>query len=96
MEVFVTEAKMGSVAGFVKGYAIIEGTRIRFKGVAFGRYGGHNVVVTLMPSSVRTLTAMGLDAEQVELELQRSIVQGNFTPIPDAKHTGDPLLGPKS
>jgi hypothetical protein len=96
MEIYVTEAKMGSVAGFVRGYAIIEGLKIKFKGVAFGRYGGHNVVVTLLPASARAVSNLGLDVQNIELELQRNIVQGNFTPVPNAKHTGDPLIGPKN
>lgn len=79
MEIYVTEAKMGSVAGMLKGYVVLEGRKLKFKGVAFGRYGGHNIVVEFLPASKRALEEMGIDVESLSLEVQQNIVQGNFT-----------------
>jgi hypothetical protein len=94
LEVYVTEAQMGSVAGFVKGYVILEGLKLRFKGVAFGRYGGHNVIIQFMPAASKKIASIGMDPDRVALEVQESIVRGNFTPSPGAKHTDDPVIGP--
>ncbi|MEM0074953.1 MAG: hypothetical protein QXG05_02300 [Nitrososphaerota archaeon] len=94
MEIYVTEAHMGSVAGFLKGYIMIDGSKFRFKGVVFGRVGGHNVVIKFMPSSLRALREKGMDAEDLSLKVQQEIVQGNFEPTPNARHTADPTIGP--
>jgi hypothetical protein len=90
MEIFVTEAKMGSVAGFVKGYVLYEGLKLKFKGVAFGRYGGHNVSINFMPSSLKVLKAKGIDYQQLLQEIQENIVRGNFTTSEKASFT-EPL-----
>ncbi|MEM0117774.1 MAG: hypothetical protein QXV32_04950 [Conexivisphaerales archaeon] len=90
MEIYITEAKMGSVAGFVKGYVVYEGLKLRFKGVAFGRYGGHNVSITFLPSSVKTLNERGIDVQSLIQDIQENIVRGNFTTSEKASFT-EPL-----
>ncbi|MDG6938803.1 MAG: hypothetical protein JRN39_00130 [Nitrososphaerota archaeon] len=94
MEIYVTEAHMGAVAGFMKGYVMIEETKARFKGVIFGRIGGHNVSVKFMPAAVSALGKKGIDADELSLEVQAAIVQGRFETVAGAKHVADPAIGP--
>lgn len=90
MEIIITDAKMGSVAGFVKGYIVYEGKKLRFKGVAFGRYGGHNVAIKLMPSAEKFIREKGIQLDSFVQEIQENIVRGNFITAEKARFT-EPL-----
>jgi hypothetical protein len=78
MEIVVTQMQMGAVAGFLKGYVVMEGAKARFKAVAYGRFGGQNVSISFTPKGKRELKAKGLDPEDLALHVQHLIVQGEF------------------
>ncbi|HVP24063.1 MAG TPA: hypothetical protein VMS77_09160 [Conexivisphaerales archaeon] len=78
MEIVVTQMQMGAVAGFLRGYVVIEGVRAPFKAVAYGRFGGQNVSITFTPKGRSGLRSKGLDPEDLALHVQHLIVQGQF------------------
>ena len=42
-QIVVDDVTGGEIANIIKGYIAVNGEKIRFKGIAYGRYGGQNV-----------------------------------------------------
>ena len=42
-QIVVDDVTGGEIANIIRGYIKINGEKIRFKGIAYGRYGGQNV-----------------------------------------------------
>jgi hypothetical protein len=78
MKIAIDHARMGAVAGFLEGHLLLDGHKIRFKGVAFGRYGGQNVRVEFSPGARRALKKRGIDPDELASRVQQKIVQGDF------------------
>ena len=85
MDIVVEDALMGSVAGFIKGYIVVEGLRARFEGVAYGRFGGQNVSIKFSSKAKHAMKQRGLDPDEVAQHAQHLIVQGTFRIAPSAK-----------
>jgi hypothetical protein len=85
LEIVVTEMQVGAVAGFLRGYVVVEGVRAPFKAVAYGRFGGQNVSITFMPKAKKALKAKGMDDEDLALHVQHLIVQGEFKVDPSVR-----------
>ncbi len=79
----------GEVANLVRGYVELEGHRVRFTGVAYGRFGGQNFSPQFSERAKRTLRSMVDDYEKFEEDFQLRIVRGEFEarPGPDEKHS---------
>ena len=54
----------------------------RFSAIAFGRIGGQNIGASVSRAVQKRLKAMGLDPDEVVMELQRMLLQGEIT-IPE-------------
>jgi hypothetical protein len=68
----------GEIANIIRGYIEVNGERIRFKGIAYGRYGGQNVAPRLSPLAKRRLKAVFGDVSKFEEDLQQKLVRGDF------------------
>ena len=68
----------GEVANLLKGYILVEGKKIRFSGVAYGRFGGQNVSPKLTPAAQRRVRELFGDLEGFEEDLQLRLVKGEF------------------
>ena len=68
----------GEVANLLKGYILAVGEKIRFSGVAYGRFGGQNVSPKLSPSAQRRVRELFGDLEGFEEDLQLRLVKGEF------------------
>lgn len=68
----------GEVANLLKGYIVAEGKKIRFSGVAYGRFGGQNVSPKLTPAAQRRVRELFGDLEGFEEDLQLRLVKGEF------------------
>ncbi len=68
----------GEVANLLKGYILAEGEKIRFSGVAYGRFGGQNVSPKLTPAAQRRVRELFGDLEGFEEDLQLRLVNGDF------------------
>jgi hypothetical protein len=84
VKVYVTSATGSEIASKVNGYFTIHGEKIRFKAIAFGRIGGHNVNVKIAKSTAERIRKMGIDPEQLIIKVQRKMVEGDMI-MPDSK-----------
>jgi len=76
--VYVSSAAPSEMASKVNGYFTFRGEKIRFKAIAFGRIGGHNVNVHISKSSEEKLRKMGVDTEELIIRVQRKMVLGDM------------------
>ena len=84
--IYVTNATPSEVASMVNGYFTVAGEKIRFKAIAFGRIGGHNVNVKISKSGMEKIRKMGIDPDQLIIKVQRKMVEGDM--IMPSSHTG--------
>lgn len=79
----------GDVANLVRGYIELKGRKIRFTGVAYGRFGGQNFSPQLSPTAKKAVKAMVGDLAKFEEDLQLRLVKGEFEtrPSKDEKHS---------
>jgi hypothetical protein len=94
-EVTVDYISEGDVANLLRGYISIKGEKIRFTGVAYGRFGGQNVSVSLSPSAKKRVKGVFGDEAKFEEELQMKLVKGEFSVKPGKEkhshvHLGSP------
>jgi Ni,Fe-hydrogenase maturation factor len=78
----------GDVANLVRGYIELKGKKIRFTGVAYGRFGGQNFSPQLSPATKKAIKAVVGDLARFEEDLQLRLVKGEFETRPgkDEKH----------
>lgn len=76
--VYVTNAKPSEIASKVNGYFTFRGEKIRFKAIAFGRIGGHNINVKIAKKNEEKLRKMGVDPEEIIIKVQRKMVLGDM------------------
>lgn len=83
-KIVVDDVTGGEIANIIKGYIAINGEKIRFKGIAYGRYGGQNVAPRLSPISKKRIKAVFGDLGKFEEDLQQKLVSGDFDVDPVA------------
>lgn len=76
---FVSE---GEVANLVRGYVHLKGKKVRFSGVAYGRFGGQNFSPQFSAAAKRTLRPMVGDFGRFEEDVQMRLVRGEFETAP--------------
>ncbi len=67
------------MAAKITGNFIIDEHEFRFTAIAFGRIGGQNVGAKLSQSTENELKKLGYDVDEVILQLQRNLLQGDLT-----------------
>ena len=77
-QIVVDDVTGGEIANIIKGYISVKGEKIRFKGIAYGRYGGQNVAPRLSPVAKKRLKAVFGDVGKFEEDLQQKLVRGDF------------------
>jgi hypothetical protein len=78
----------GDVANLLRGYVIVGDQKIRFTGVAYGRFGGQNVSPSLSPAERKKAKKAFGDVEEFEEDLQLRLVRGDFGVKPGSeKHS---------
>ncbi len=77
-KVVVDDVTGGEIANIVRGYVEVKGERIRFKGIAYGRYGGQNFAPKLSPASKKRLKEIFGSVSKFEEDLQQRVVRGDF------------------
>jgi len=83
-QVVVDDVTGGEIANIIRGYIEVNGEKIRFKGIAYGRYGGQNVAPRLSPVAKRRLKQVFGDVSKFEEDLQQKLVRGDFEVDPVA------------
>jgi len=77
-KIVVDDVTGGEIANIIRGYVAVNGEKIRFKGIAYGRYGGQNVAPRLSPVSKKRVKAVFGDVSKFEEDLQQKLVRGDF------------------
>lgn len=76
--VVIDEVSGGEIANILRGYIDVKGEKIRFKGIAYGRYGGQNVAPRLSPVAKKRIKEIFGDVSKFEEDLQMKLVRGDF------------------
>ena len=77
-QVVVDDVTGGEIANIIRGYIAVNGEKIRFKGIAYGRYGGQNVAPRLSPLAKKRVKVVFGDVSKFEEDLQQKLVKGDF------------------
>ena len=83
--VTIDEVSGGDIANILRGYIEVNGEKIRFMGIAYGRYGGQNVAPRLSPVSKKRLKSIFGEVSKFEEDLQMKLVRGDFEIKPKGK-----------
>ena len=83
--VIIDEVGGGDIANVLRGYIEVKGEKIRFMGIAYGRYGGQNVAPRLSPVSKKRLRSIFGELSKFEEDLQMKLVKGDFEIKPKEK-----------
>jgi hypothetical protein len=78
---FVSE---GEVANLIRGYVEVKGKKVRFTGVAYGRFGGQNFSPQFTKAAKTKLAELTGDFEKFEEDMQLRLVRGDFDARPKA------------
>jgi hypothetical protein len=78
---FVSE---GEVANLIRGYVEVAGKRVRFSGVAYGRFGGQNFSPQFSDSSKKKLVPLVESVDGFIEDVQQRLVRGEFEAKPPA------------
>ena len=76
---FVSE---GEVANLIRGYVELKGKKVRFTGVAYGRFGGQNFSPQFTESAKAKISELIGDFPKFEEDLQLRLVRGDFDARP--------------
>jgi hypothetical protein len=93
-EIVVDYISEGDVANLIRGYINVNGERIRFTGVAYGRFGGQNVSPSLSRSAKGRVEEIFGDVDKFEEDLQLRLVRGDFGVKPGTAKHSHTHLGP--
>ena len=79
--VFALDEDQGVGGGYLRGEVSISGITLPFTGVAFGRFGGHNISIEFAQSRAELQRTLHLDAQDIEnftTAVQVRIIQGEM------------------
>lgn len=99
--VVVDYVSEGEVANLIRGYVEVLGQKVRFSGVAYGRFGGQNFAPQFTEAAKDKLAKLTGDFPRFEEDLQMRLVRGEFDARPGKDehhhhlHMGEAGEGPK-
>jgi hypothetical protein len=76
--VVVDQVSGGEIANILRGYILVGEEKIRFMGIAYGRYGGQNVAPRFSPVSKKKIRQIFGDLAKFEEDLQLKLVTGDL------------------
>ena len=72
----------GDVANLIRGFVELKGKRLRFTGVAYGRFGGQNFSPQFSAAVKKSLESLTGDFSKFEEDMQLRLVRGDFEARP--------------
>ena len=72
----------GEVANLIRGYVDINGAKVRFSGVAYGRFGGQNFSPQFSKAARTRIQSLTGDFAKFEEDMQLRLVRGDFEAKP--------------
>jgi hypothetical protein len=80
VDVYVISVMGTEIASKLSGFFVIKGGKtFRFRAIAFGRIGGHNISLSISKKTFRDIKKMGIEPEWVELKVQRKLIEGDIS-----------------
>lgn len=79
LSVTIKSLKGTQMAAKITGTFVVSNNTFPFTAIAFGRIGGHNIGAKISKSTEKELQKLGVDANEIIDELQKSLIQGNIT-----------------
>ena len=67
------------MAAKITGNFSIDENSFRFTAIAFGRIGGQNIGAKISKNTEKELESLGYDVDEVIMNLQKNLLQGNLT-----------------
>ena len=67
------------MAAKITGKFELDENSFRFSAIAFGRIGGQNIGAKLSNATQNSLKKLGYDVDEVIMELQKNLLQGNLS-----------------
>ena len=80
--IVVNYVSEGEVANLIRGYVELKGKKVRFSGVAYGRFGGQNFAPQFTRAAKEKLASLTGDFPRFEEDLQMRLVRGEFEAKP--------------
>ncbi len=77
INVIVKSARGGNIASKLNGVFFLRGKEFKFKALAYGRIGGHNISLNISKSALKEITLMGVDPDIIYLRIQRKLIEGD-------------------
>lgn len=72
----------GEVANLIRGYVQLRGAKVRFSGVAYGRFGGQNFSPRFSKAAQARIQSLTGDSAKFEEDMQLRLVRGEFEARP--------------
>jgi hypothetical protein len=93
-KIVVDYVSEGEVANLIRGFIELKGKKVRFTGVAYGRFGGQNFSPQFTDTSRKKLAELTGDFTKFEEDMQLRLVRGDFEARPgDDEHHHHHHLG---
>jgi hypothetical protein len=80
--IIITFVSEGEVANLVRGFVELKGERVKFSGVAYGRFGGQNFSPQFTAAAKAHLKPLVGDLDAFEEDVQLRLVRGEFEAVP--------------
>ena len=79
LKVNINNIHGSQMAAKITGKFTLDDNEFRFTAIAFGRIGGQNVGAKLSKTTEKELEKLGYDVEDVIIQLQKNLLQGDLT-----------------
>lgn len=79
IKVHVNNIKGTQMAAKITGVFFVDEHKFRFSAIAFGRIGGQNIGAKISKTTENQLKKLGYDADEIILQLQQNLLQGELT-----------------
>lgn len=79
LKVHINNIHGSQMAAKITGKFTIDKNEFRFTAIAFGRIGGQNIGAKLSKTTEKELEKLGFDVEEVIMNLQKNLLQGNLS-----------------
>ncbi len=79
LKVNINNIQGSQMAAKITGNFSIDENSFRFTAIAFGRIGGQNIGAKISKNTEKELESLGYDVDEVIMNLQKNLLQGNLT-----------------
>jgi hypothetical protein len=79
LQVNIKNIQGSQMAAKITGNFTIDDNSFRFTAIAFGRIGGQNIGAKISKNTEKELESLGYDVDEVIMDLQKNLLQGNLT-----------------